>query len=306
MLFKRASIYEIKHDMTYILFEDFDPLISEIPNNFNFKIINRTFSKTKTTENKLNEFLKEIYEEKIADLELIKWKKYDEFQIKEESYLMRQYEYEETNNLAKIYKLLLPYTRKLLVEDGKIEKVHSNIKYDEGMFLNNLIKKYKSKKILEVGMAYGMSSLFITDAIPRDGRLISIDPFQDTQWKNRGVDLLKRVKMDAKHKLIKKKSYEALPELLEEGEKYDFIFIDGWHTFDYTLLDFFYSDLLLKKGGVIVVDDVLHRGVAKFIRYILSNYTHYKMIKMEKMPSTMMAFEKKEEDGREWNFHKDF
>jgi hypothetical protein len=30
------------------------------------------------------------------------------------------------------------------------------------------------------------------------------------------------------------------------GVQVDFAFMDGWHTFDYTLLDFFYTD---KLGG---------------------------------------------------------
>ena len=57
--------------------------------------------------------------------------------------------------------------------------------------------------------------------------------------------LLKSSKLHKRHMLIEKKSYEAMPELLKKGEEnYDFIFIDGWHTFDYTLVDFFYSDKL--------------------------------------------------------------
>ncbi len=53
------------------------------------------------------------------------------------------------------------------------------------------------------------------------------------------------------------------------GENYlDFIFIDGWHTFDYTLIDFFYADKLLRKDGIILIDDALHKGVEKFVKNI--------------------------------------
>jgi hypothetical protein len=27
------------------------------------------------------------------------------------------------------------------------------------------------------------------------------------------------------------------------------VFVDGWHTFDYTLLDLFFADLLTEVGG---------------------------------------------------------
>ena len=50
-------------------------------------------------------------------------------------------------------------------------------------------------------------------------------------------------------------SYIALPKLLEKYKYnyFDFIFIDGFHTFDYTLVDFFFSNLLLKINGIIVI-----------------------------------------------------
>ena len=41
---------------------------------------------------------------------------------------------------------------------------------------------------------------------------------------------------------------------------FDFIFIDGWHTFDYTLVDMFYADRLLRIGGYLLIDDALHSG----------------------------------------------
>ena len=51
----------------------------------------------------------------------------------------------------------------------------------------------------------------------------------------------------------------------KDSDKFDLIFIDGWHTFYYTLVDFFYSNLLLKIGGMIIIDDALHAGVAKCV-----------------------------------------
>ena len=60
---------------------------------------------------------------------------------------------------------------------------------------------------------------------------------------------------------------------------FDFVFIDGWHTFDYTLIDFFYADKLIREGGIIIIDDALHRGVAKFVKYMDTNYKFYKKLK---------------------------
>ena len=96
-----------------------------------------------------------------------------------------------------------------------------------------------------------------------------------------------------------------MPELLKDNEsKFDFIFIDGWHTFDYTLVDFFYADKLLIKGGIIAVDDAKHQGVAKCLKYIDTNYNNfYKKIDSH---NTIGVYKKIKEDNRDWNFHKFF
>jgi len=92
------------------------------------------------------------------------------------------------------------------------------------------------------------------------------------------------------------KSYEALPELLKNSEaKFDFIFIDGWHTFDYTLIDFFYADKLLKVGGIIIIDDALHKGVEKSVKYISTNYKFYQKLES---PITVACYKKIKEDNR--------
>jgi len=122
-------------------------------------------------------------------------------------------------------------------------------------------------------MAFGVSSFYIlsTNDIVN---LISIDPFQNTQWNNYGIKLLKELNLYDRHKLLLKKSHIGLPLLFNKyGPKsFDFIFIDGWHTFDYTLLDFYYSDKLLKINGIIIIDDALHKGVNKCTRFINNNY----------------------------------
>ena len=156
-------------------------------------------------------------------------------------------------------------------------------------------------------MAYGISSMYMLLGLKKlkkdDIKLDSIDPFQETQWNNFGIKLVKKIKMEKYHQLYEDKSYIVLPKLLEKKNEYDLIFIDGWHTFDYTLLDFFYANLLLKKGGIIVIDDAYHQGVNKCLRYLDSNYKNYKRIKS---PPTVGAYEKIGDDEREWSFHTNF
>ena len=185
-------------------------------------------------------------------------------------------------------------------------KIHSAIKKEEGQNIQKIIKKYKLKKCLEIGMAFGISAFYILTA-DKDVSLISIDPFQKdpNQWNSMGLKLIKKMDLSQKHHFIEDLSYISLPKLLSTYNKnyFDFIFIDGWHTFDYTLIDFFYADKLLRKDGIMMIDDALHEGVKKFVKYIETNYKNYKKINTH---ITQAGFIKMDEDSREWFFHSGF
>jgi len=158
-------------------------------------------------------------------------------------------------------------------KSGNEYHVHSNIEKHEGEFIFNLIStNVDITRTLEVGCAFGLSSLFICSAL--DGRKSAkhtiIDPCQHEQWHGVGIQNLKRAGFNF-FDFIEEPSEFILPEITQEqAGTFDFIFIDGWHTFDHTLLDLFYSNRLLKVGGYIVIDDCNFPGVAKAVSYMLT------------------------------------
>jgi hypothetical protein len=58
--------------------------------------------------------------------------------------------------------------------------------------------------------------------------------------------------------------------LLTRGDHFDLVFIDGCHTFDNVLVDFFYAHRLLNVGGVVVFDDVSLNAVKHVVRYVFN------------------------------------
>jgi predicted O-methyltransferase YrrM len=206
------------------------------------------------------------------------------------------------DKILKKFKINIIKDYRRIFIDSQVKKIHSGIKSPEMESIDNVISSNHLTKCLEIGMAFGTSAITILSN--EKCNLISIDPFQSTQWESNGVKLVKEFGFSDRHELIEKKSYIALPELLTDHESsFDFIFIDGWHTFDYTLLDFFYSNLLLKIGGFIMIDDALHNGVSSCMRYLNKNYLFYK--KMDSI-KTIGVYKKLKEDNREWNFHGNF
>ena len=151
----------------------------------------------------------------------------------------------------------------------------------EGQFLTDIIQNLNATTTLEVGMAYGVSTLYICDALAtlkpkHPARHIVLDPFQSTQWRGIGLANVHQAGYGTMVELHEERSEFALPRLVQEGVRLDFAFVDGWHTFDHVLVELFYLDRMLRPGGVIAFDDADRRSVNRVIRYAL-NYPNYKV-----------------------------
>ena len=128
-----------------------------------------------------------------------------------------------------------------LTADGTGEiDVHSAVSRLEGVFLQSIVRNLDPTKSLEIGLAYGVSALFICEALRvRDGtEHFMIDPQQHgPSWQGIGLANVLRAGYGHFTRLIEEPSYRALPELERSGQHIDFAFIDGWHTFDFGLVD---------------------------------------------------------------------
>ena len=145
-----------------------------------------------------------------------------------------------------------------------ISIIHANALYHSVM-------TFKPRVVLEVGMAYGASSLAILTALRdlgQNGSLISIDPFQSTHWHNIGILNIQRSNLAKSHTVIEQYDYLALPRLLEQGHSIDLAYIDGNHEFDYALLDFFYIDKMLGVGGVVAFNDCALPAVKRVLSFV--------------------------------------
>ncbi len=163
---------------------------------------------------------------------------------------------------------------------GMAHRLHSAIDPEEGQFLERLVKADSAiKRTLEVGCAYGLSSLHICAGLHgRPGaRHTILDPFQNSQWDGAGIRNLEEAGVDY-FEWIEELSEIALPRLLGEGEGgYDLVFVDGWHTLDHTLLDCFYATRLLRTGGYLVVDDIILPPVRRALSYV-ALYPCYRVV----------------------------
>ena len=122
-------------------------------------------------------------------------------------------------------------------------------------FLHLIIKVSNIKKnVLEIGTFTGLSALTISLALPNDGKLIALDKNEETN--KVAVDFFKKANQDHKIKTIIKPAIDSLEEL--KDEKFDMIFIDA----DKMNYKIYYENSLqlIKKGGLIIIDNVLWHG----------------------------------------------
>lgn len=196
-------------------------------------------------------------------------------------------------------------TGKTTAGDGTEKKLVSAVNPVEGKHLYDIVRSNGFTRTLEVGMANGMSTLHIGQAVKDNGggMHVALDPFQNTQWGGTAIMHCERAGLADTVRCVEEKSYLAMPRLLSEGHKFQFVFIDGMHMFDYTLLDFFFADLLLEVGGVVCVDDIRHAGVGHSLDYVRTNYPHFVRTQRTMAHKTMSTYIKVAEDGRGWDFH---
>jgi predicted O-methyltransferase YrrM len=174
--------------------------------------------------------------------------------------------------------------------DGhKIEvKANVNLYCCDGLY--RFVRTHKPELAIEIGMAYGVSTLATLIAMEDvgNGRLISIDPY--VGWDTgRDVALhqVQRAGLSHRHEHRRLCSYEALPALMSEHLVPQFVYIDGNHNFDYAFVDCFLADKLLPVGGVMAFNDAGWRSVFRVINF-LRKYRRYRELDMG-IPSNFAA-----------------
>jgi predicted O-methyltransferase YrrM len=147
-------------------------------------------------------------------------------------------------------------TLKVYDQRGTERVLAGGINLAAGAKIQSFMTEIGASRTLEIGMSMGCSTLAILEALPPEGHHIAIDPYQTSDpCYGVGLEMVKRAGLSEKMTLIERPDFVALPELVAHSQKYDLILIDGHHTFDFTFIDFFYADLLLRKDGILLMDD---------------------------------------------------
>ena len=125
-----------------------------------------------------------------------------------------------------------------------------------GRLLSTLVHAMQANRILEIGTAYGYSTLWMALALPPAGHIWTIDP--DGERTQVAASYLERAgKLDAVE-IINQPALEVLPTFYQRN--LDIVFIDAIKTEYEDYLELCVP--MLKRSGLIVVDNLLWGGHA--------------------------------------------
>jgi predicted O-methyltransferase YrrM len=127
---------------------------------------------------------------------------------------------------------------------------------ETGRLLSTLVHAMQANRILEIGTAYGYSTLWMALAMPPAGRLWTIDP--DTERTAIALEFLRRAGKFDQVNVLNQPALEVLPTF--PVRNLDIVFIDAVKTEYAEYLEL--TVPLLKRSGLVIVDNLLWSGRA--------------------------------------------
>jgi predicted O-methyltransferase YrrM len=129
---------------------------------------------------------------------------------------------------------------------------------EQGQFLHLMARVSAARKTLEVGVFMGYSSSWVALALPPGGKVVACD--RSEEYTSRARRTWREAGVEDRIELRLGPALQTLDGLIAEGQtgSFDFAFIDA----DKTNYANYYERalVLLRKGGLIAVDNVLWNG----------------------------------------------
>jgi len=136
---------------------------------------------------------------------------------------------------------------------------------EAGRFLSVMVHMMQANRILEIGTAYGYSTLWMALAQPPMGKIWTIDP--DSERTEIALSYFRRAGEDDHITIFNQPALELLENFQQRN--LDIVFIDADRAHYRAYLDLVIP--MLKLSGIVVIDDCLVGGPDDFNEYFLSH-----------------------------------
>ncbi len=160
------------------------------------------------------------------------------------------------NHIVDYLSKTLPDTTGILkeMEDYAHENNVPIIQKEVRCFLGTLLKIVSPENIVELGTAIGYSSLFFSDYVKNEGKIITFEREKD--YYDIAISNIRKAGKENKIKVIFGDAFENVKKL--DG-KYDVIFMDA----NKSMYRYYFDTLfpLVNVGGLIICDNILYKGM---------------------------------------------
>ncbi len=181
----------------------------------------------------------------------------------------------------------------------------NKLKYNiiKGTYLQKIIKQYKIKSCLQIGVNLGTLSYYIIEELSKiknksSNLYMCIDEIEKKKWNNYGLDIIKefikkeKIKIELKDNFLNKKYNDVLPDIQKNGYMFDMIFLEDNLNFDTYLYIFNYVNMILEKKGLFIIfNNPVNYDIDKLINFIDFNIKNYKLIKSDN--NELIIYQKK-------------
>ncbi len=148
-----------------------------------------------------------------------------------------------------------------------VGEVGGGTSHAHGSEIHRFVLEHKPQRCLELGFAWGVGALYIASALEANGggRLTSVDMPYEARRAEVGIDLVGRAGLSERVEVVLEEGgynwflHRKLKEQLRDGvlePVYDFVFLDGAHTWLEDGLALLLLERLVKPGGWIHLDDL--------------------------------------------------
>lgn len=127
---------------------------------------------------------------------------------------------------------------------------------DKGRILNTIIRIMRCESCLELGTAYGMSALFILDALTSIGKTGHLTTIEGLDIQFSLASKMLNTRYEDRVSCHLGMTQDILPKLVKSMDKIDFMFHDAAHTKEHYIRDFTNVLPILLPGSIIVFDDI--------------------------------------------------
>lgn len=146
-----------------------------------------------------------------------------------------------------------------------------NVGDDKGLILDSVLTEVNPSTALELGTYCGYSSVRIARLLSPDSKLITLE--FNPAFAAIARQIIAHAGLQDKVTVVEGPSGELIPKIKEQFgiKSFDFVFLDHWkdrYVADTKLLE---DCGLLKKGTVLLADNVICPGAPEYLKYVRNN-----------------------------------